>query len=223
MLISRNNISFSDFVLNLQYMEDKYNIKMDRKFNVNTCTKYPRKISRYLTYVLYKLGFIKGHHVLFAHSVSDVVALYFVYTQEPLTALGFWLLSHLFDNCDGDLARIRGEVDFKWGDIDVHLHLIMNMAFWVILSVTVSSVLIVPILASRVVLEFHRQQKGYGDRYGEKSQVWKIIVWPTNVNMMYLIYVIFACFSLIEVYLLLYAIYFIGASIGQSVKWMVER
>jgi len=219
----RNNISFSDFVFNLQYMEDEYNIKMNRKYNVNTCTKHPRKISRYLTYVLYKLGFIKGHHVLFAHSVSDVVALYFVYTQEPLTALGFWLLSHLFDNCDGDLARIRGESDPKWGDIDVHLHLIMNMAFWTILSVTVSPVLVVPILASRVVLEFHRQQKRYGDRYGEKSQAWKIIVWPTNVNMMYLIFVVFACLNLVEFYLLMYAIYFIGAAIGQSVKWMVER
>jgi len=108
-------MTFNAFVVKLQLMEDDYNEEIDRKFNVNTCTKYPRKVSRYLTFILYNFGFVKGHHVLAAHFISDLVALYYVYLQEPFGVLGFLLLSHLFDNCDGDLARIRGEADPKWG------------------------------------------------------------------------------------------------------------
>jgi len=216
----KKQMNFKDFVGRLQGMEDDYNKDIDRKFNVNTCTKYPRKISRYLTFILYKLDFIKGHHVLAAHFVSDLAALYYVYLQDPFGVLGFLLLSHLFDNCDGDLARIRGESDPKWGEIDVHLHLITNMVFWVILGFLFPFLVLI-LFAARVVCEAHRGEKKYSDRYGERSKLWYWLVLPTNVNMMYLSYIAFAIFGMVESYVVLYMVYHCIIAVGQSVKKII--
>jgi len=215
-------MTFNDFVTKLQSMEDDYNEEIDRKFNVNTCTKYPRMVSRYLTYFLYKLGFIKGPHVLLAHSASDLISLYFVYIGEPLYVLGFLLLSHLFDNCDGDLARIRDEADPKWGEIDVHLHLITNMAFWVIIGFhmlePITIYMLFALLGARVVCESHRSEKEYSKRWGERSRFWYWLVLPTNVNIMYLSYVPFALAGLLDIYVGLYAVYYYSIALGQSLK-----
>ena len=128
-------INFKDFVEKLQGMEDIYNERIGRRLNPRTFhIKHLRKISRYLTYFLYKLKFVKGHHILFVHFILDIVALFFVFLTMPLWAFIFWFIAHIFDHCDGDLARIRNEADMKWGDIDGHLHLGANIIFWVILG-----------------------------------------------------------------------------------------
>lgn len=216
------NIRFTNFVDRLQEMEDDYNRQINRRFNVNTCTKYPRKISRYLTFILFKLN-IKAPWVLAAHSISDLVALWFVALGNPLIALGFWLLSHILDNCDGDLARARNELDMKWGEMDVFLHLWANILFWIILALRTDLLFSAMILlGARVVQEYFRQKQTNETRYGERSKIWKFITWPTNVNMIYLSYVIFALWGLVDLYLALYATYFLLAAVGQSTVYVFK-
>lgn len=212
-------MNFKQFEENCQSLQSFYDESIGRTHNRDSFFHGVRDVSRYLTFVFYKMN-LRGQHILFAHFSCDAIALWCVIYSEPWQALLFWLLGHVLDNCDGDLARIRGETDPKWGEIDIHLHLIMNMLFWIVIGDTQ---IVMVILASRVVMEALRQGLRYSDRYGERSRLWKLAVLPTNVNMMYLSYVLFYYSGLVEVYLLLYAIYFIGASIGQSVKWMVKR
>jgi len=213
-------MSYKVFVENLQEMEDEYNEKMNRVQNVNTLTPYPRKWSRYLTYVLYRMNFVKGHHVLFIHFMSDVTVLWFVYTGKPLVVLLFLFISHILDNCDGDLARARNEADMKWGEVDNYLHLLSNMAFWIILATQTNPTIIVVLLSSRVINEMFRQKKEYKDRLGERNKIWQLVVWPTNVNIMYLLYVSAALIGGLFEFVYFYASYLTAGMLWQSVTWL---
>ncbi len=155
------------------------------------------------------------------HFTCDLGALTFVYFGYPLFALYLWLLGHILDNCDGDLARIRDEADPKWGELDVHLHLLMNLGFWVVLLFIYEyAILIGVILAARVLSEFHRSKTKI--RYGERSRLWKWIAYPTNINAMYVFYGISAATGMFEVFLFFYLAYIPGIALGQSLKTIEE-
>jgi phosphatidylglycerophosphate synthase len=196
----------------------EYDQKIDRIQNRDAFGCWIREGSYYLTWMFYQAG-LKGYHVLFLHFAFDLIALLFVYLGHPLVAAGFWFGGHVLDNCDGVLARARNEQDMKWGEIDVRLHLIANMIFWCIIGFQLEVTGIVMILlASRVVTEYFRQQKSNKNRYGERSRIWKIIVWPTNVNLIYAFYVVFFLAGLLDFYVWGYASYLFLAALGQSVR-----
>ena len=211
----------TEFLLKLERLQQEYDEELGRKYNQDAYSHKIREWSRYLTYYFYKAG-LKGHHVLFAHFMMDIAALVFVARGIPLLALTLWLIGHVLDNSDGDLARFRGEADSKWGEIDVHLHLIANMAFWVIIgfqaleAITVYALL--ALLAARVICESHRSEKSYSERWGERSRMWYWLVLPTNVNIMYMSYVVFALAGFLDVYVGLYACYYYSIFLGQSLK-----
>lgn len=178
-----------------------------------------RNGSYYLTYVFYKTGW-KAPQVLLLHFAFDLCALVMVALYEPLYALLYWLLAHVADNCDGALARARDETDMKYLAIDVHLHLWANMIFWVIVYAHTGSALAVALLAARVVMESFRSQTTNETRYGQKSRMWAIITKPTDMNVMYLLYVPFALAHQLEWYVAGYAIYYALAAVGQSAVWL---
>jgi len=207
-----------EFLLKLDYLQRQYDEELGRKYNRDAYSHKIREWSRYLTYYFHKVG-LKGHHVLFAHFVMDITALIFVASGSPLLALTSWLIGHILDNVDGDLARVRGESDAKWGEIDVHLHLIANMIFWLIIGVQANMGLqVMMILAARVVCESHRGEKKYSERWGERSRLWYWLVLPTNVNIMYLSYVVFALANVIDIYIVTYMLYYYSIALGQSLK-----
>jgi len=210
-----------EFLVKLDYLQREYDKELGRKYNRDAYSHKVREWSRYLTYYFHKVG-LKGQHVLFAHFVMDVTALVFVALDNPFMALTSWLIGHILDNMDGDLARVRGESDAKWGEIDVHLHLMANMAFWVIISFKmlepVTIYMLFALLAARVICESHRSEKKYSERWGERSRLWYWIVLPTNVNIMYLSYVPFALAGLLDIYVGLYAVYYYSIALGQLLK-----
>jgi len=211
-------LTMKEFILKLEHLQQDYDSSLGRKYNRDAYSHKIREWSRYLTYSFYKVG-LKGQHVLFAHFWCDLAALVSVFVQRPLFALGFWLTGHVLDNCDGDLARIRDEADAKWGEIDVHLHLIASMVFWVILGIQGDvMVQITMLLAARVVCESHRGEKKYSERWGEKSKLWYWLVLPTNVNIIYMSYVVFALIGELWIYVFLYTVYYYSIALGQSLK-----
>lgn len=210
-----------DFLLKLEHLQREYDKELGRKYNQDAYSHKIREWSRYLAYIFYKAG-LRGHHILFTHFACDIAALIFVALGSPLLALTSWLIGHILDNVDGDLARARGESDPKWGEIDVHLHLMANMAFWVIISFQMLEVvtiyMLIVLLATRVICESHRGEKKYSERWGERSRLWYWLVLPTNVNIMYLSYVVFALTGFLDVYVGLYAVYYYSIFLGQSLK-----
>jgi len=208
----------NEFFLKLDHLQKKYDKELGRKYNRDAYSHKIREWSRYLTYYFHKVG-LKGQHVLFAHFVMDITALIFVALGSPLLALTSWLIGHILDNVDGDLARARGESDAKWGEIDVHLHLIANMVFWVIIGVqTDMGLQVMMILAARVICESHRGEKKYSERWGERSRLWYWMALPTNVNIIYMSYVVFALFGAYGFYVALYLFYYYSIFLGQSLK-----
>lgn len=192
-----------------------YDTCIGRQYNQDSFGRWVREGSYYLTYIFYRLGF-KGHYVMFLHFGFDAVALYFVATGEPLFALAMWLIAHVADNCDGSLARYRGEADERWGQIDVMLHTWGQVVFWCILAARTDIRMIVVLLATRVVTEWHRGGFKTGERYGERSRLWKWAAQPTNVNIMYAAYAVFAVTGFEWYYVFLYMWYFVLIAVGQS-------
>ncbi len=143
-----------------------------------------RVASRRLTFVFYLVG-LKGPHILHAHFGVELVALAFVVRGEPLIAMVLWLTSYVLDNCDGDLARARGEASTGWGEVDNLGHIWANMMFWPIIGlITGAWPAVAVLLALRVIMEHHRgKYKTVGDRYGERSPIWRWIVFPTDITI----------------------------------------
>ena len=207
-----------EFLETLELRQQAYDGKLGRKYNRDAYSHKVRKWSRYLTYLFYRVG-LRGPHILFAHFQMDMCALYWVFWGQPLRALAYWFVGHVLDNCDGDLARARGESDPKWGEMDVHLHLVANMVFWVIIGIQVDmGSHVMMLLAARVVCESHRSEKKYSERWGERSRLWYWLVLPTNVNIMYMSYAVFALLGGLPTYIALYQMYYVAIAIGQSVK-----
>ncbi len=74
------------------------------------------------------------------------------------------------------------------------------------------------VLSLRVIMEYHRgQYRSVGDRYGERSRVWRIIVSPTDVTIMYLAYVPFALTGYLGWYIYGYLFYYLVAALGQGI------
>ena len=198
----------------LQVAEDK---RTGRKYNMDNFGHWLRVASRRLTYVFYLAG-LKGPHILLLHFITELIALVYVFLGSPFVAVVFWLISYILDNCDGDLARARGEAKPGWGEIDVLGHLWVNMIYWPLLGyITGAWPLVASILSVRVIMEAHRgKYKKVGDRYGERSKLWRWIVFPTDITIMYLAYVPFALYGCIEYYLYGYFFYYLLAAAGQS-------
>jgi hypothetical protein len=141
----------------------------------------------------------------------------FVWKHKSLIALSLWLFAHFLDNIDGQLARMRNEASVKWGKLDIHLHLIVNVLFWVIMHAPV-------VLAGRVICEVHRNRQGQDvdskGRWGEQSKLWYWLAKPTDINMMYLVWVPFALAGKLEYYVILYSSYYVVIALGQSVRWI---
>ncbi len=215
--------NYKTFVTLLESKQQKEDEATGRVYNQDTFGHWVRELSRRLTYLFFLAG-LHGPHVLFAHFIVDLVALYFVYLGSPLIALALWLLAHILDNCDGDLARARDEARPEWGHLDVLLHAWGNMIFWPILGFLTGSWYIVTlILALRVIMEHHRGQfKMVGDRYGERSQLWKWVAHPTNINIMYTAYVPFALAGQLEWYLYGYLGYYLLAALGQGIAFTLK-
>ena len=205
------------FERNLEHLQQEEDRLTGRVYNMDNFGHWLRVLSRRLTYVFYRAG-LHGPHVLFAHFVFDLAALYFVYIQMPLAALVPWLVAHVLDNCDGDLARARGEAKPGWGQIDNLMHTWGNMIFWSVLGIVTGAWhLVATILAIRVVMEHHRSSyRTVGERYGERSRLWSWIVFPTDVTIMYLLYVPFALAGHLGWYLLGYLAYYLVAALGQG-------
>lgn len=213
-------INIKEFKEKCAFQTMLYDQSIGREYNQDAIGKWVRNLSYYLVFICYRLG-LKGQHILLTHALCDLVALYFVYANKPIMALIFWLVAHVWDNVDGALARIRNEAHPKWGELDVHLHLVANMWFWIILALQTWNMGIVIILGMRVINEWHRDKIGM-ERYGEKSRMWKWLAYPTNVNAIYLSYVPFAYFNRLDIYIVIYLLYFSGIAIGQSLNYGVK-
>ena len=211
-------MKFTEFKNKCEKRASEYDMSIGRTHNRDAIGHWVRLASHYVAFPIYKAG-IKGQTVLFVHFGCDLVALICVLAGKPLIALFFWATGHFLDNIDGTIARIRGESDPKWGEIDIHLHLIANMIFWVILGVQADMGLqVMMLLAARVVCESHRNEKQYSERWGEKSRLWYWLALPTNVNIVYIGYVTFALLGAHEVYVVLYMTYYYSIALGQSLN-----
>jgi len=219
-------MSYKIFVEDLEYFQQLEDKRTGRVYNMDNFGHWLRVASRRLTYVFYRVG-LHGPHILLAHFVAELIAVYFVFTERPLIAISLWLFSYVLDNCDGDLARARGEAKPGWGVIDVLGHLWANMLYWPVLGyLTGAWPVVCAILCLRVIMEMHRgQHKTTGDRYGERSRLWRWVVLPTDITIMYMLYVPFALIGHIEIYLYCYLAYFGLASVGQSMVmiWRVAK
>jgi len=211
----RNYFHFKHQLDQLQRNEDA---RTGRVYNMDNFGHWVRVLSRRLTYVFYRAG-LSGPHILLAHLLVELLALYFVIQGEPLIAMALWLAIYVLDNCDGDLARARGEAKPGWGDIDNLGHTWANMIFWPIVGfLTGAWPAIAALLALRVVMEHHRGKfRTVGDRYGERSRLWRWIVFPTDVTIMYLVYVPFALGGRLEWYIAGYLFYYLTAAFGQGI------
>ena len=145
-------------------------------------------------------------------------------STSAFVALILWLLAHVLDNCDGDLARALDEARPEWGQLDILLHAWGNMIFWPILGFLTGSWQIVTlILALRVIMEHHRGRfQMVGNRFGEKSQLWMWVAHPTNINIMYTAYVPFALAGQLEWYLYGYLGYYFMAALGQGIAFTLK-
>lgn len=196
----------------------EYDTQIGRGHNRDAIGHWVRLASYYVAFPIYKVG-IKGQTVLFIHFGWDLAALSCVFVERLLLALFCWMIGHFLDNIDGTIARVRGEANPKWGEIDVHLHLIANMIFWLILMIQTEMYFVVwALLVFRMMCEFQRRKKKYSERWGERSRLWYWIVLPTNVNMIYFSYVVFALLGWIQVYIILYMVYYGGAVSGQLLQ-----
>jgi len=218
-----SKLPIKEFLFNLDILQRDHDKEIGRIQNRDAFSHKIRIWSRYLTYVFYKIG-LHGPHILLLHFICDSIALYFVWSSEPILACVMWFTGHILDNSDGDLARALDEADPKWGLIDTYLHLLGNMVFWLILSVQVPEMVkfFLVLFASRVANEWLRQQKEYGDRYGERNLVWRLVVLPTDVNIMYLLYVICALLNALNFYIMAYALYLIASALIQGSIWLHE-
>ena len=210
-------MKYNEFAGWLELMQRAEDKRTGRDLNMDNFGHWLRVLSRRLTWVFFMLG-LHGPQILFAHFITELIAIYCVFVGRPFIAVAFWLTSYILDNCDGDLARARGEAQPGWGVIDVLGHLWANMIYWPVLGyLTGAWPIVVAILCFRVVMEMHRgQHKKTGDRYGERSPLWRWIVFPTDITIMYLLYVPFALIGHIEIYLYCYLAYYALAAVGQS-------
>lgn len=222
-------MKYSEFANRLETLQQAEDAKNGRVYNMDKFGHWVRILSRRLTYIFYRIG-LHGPHILMSHFIVDVIALVYVFQGMPLSALVAWLISYVLDNCDGDLARARDEADPIWGVIDNVFHTYLNMIFWLVLAfITDQWILASWLLAFRVIMEHYR--RGFakpGDRYGERSKIMKWIALPTDINIMYIVYVPFAYFGMIplahfgyieglELYMTGYLIYYALASTGQLI------
>lgn len=215
-------MKIDEFVNICRQQTFEYDVSINRTHNRDAIGRWVRELSYRLSYVLVKLD-LRGQDVLMLHFGLDLAALSFVMLSEPLMALACWFFAHLLDNCDGVVARYRNEQDLKWGELDITLHLIANMAFWLIIGLQVGAqYMIAVLLAARVVQEYFRNKKTNKDRYGERSRMWKLIVWPTNVNAIYAMYVGVALLNWLDYYVLAYASYLTCAACYQVFQHFVE-
>lgn len=216
MLGFAHRMKYRDFKIRCEQLTSEFDETIGREYGRDAIGHWVRQMSIPVVYLCY-ISKIKAQWVLFAHFVSDGIALVFVYKNKPLIALSFWLFAHFLDNIDGQLARMRDETDMKWGKLDIHLHLIANMLFWVIINAPI-------VLAGRVICEVHRNRLGEDvdskPRWGEQSKLWYWLSKPTDINMMYLGWMSFALMGKIEYYVMLYSVYYVIIALGQSVKWM---
>lgn len=210
----RNYFHFQHQLDHMQRYQDEMT---GRVHNMDNFGHWVRVLSRRLTYVFYRIG-LKGPNILFSHFIVDLIALFLVWRGAPLGAMAAWLISYVLDNCDGDLARARGEANSGWGRVDSLLHTWGNAIYWPLLgALTGAWPVVAVVLALRVVMEHHRgQYQKTGDRYGERSRLWSWIVLPTDVTIMYLIYVPFALAGRLEWYLYGYLVYYLIAALGQG-------
>lgn len=211
-----------EFIAKAEYLQVLEDEKNGRLYNQDSFGHWVRDASRYLTFVFWKLGF-KAHYVLFMHFACDLPALFQVWQSNYVQALGLWALGHFLDNCDGDLARIRGEAKPEWGEIDVLLHTWANAGFWIILGLKTEAWLIVTgILALRVINQWHRGRFKNGERFGEKSRVLKWAAYPLNVNFMYFAFALFGILEQLNVYILSYFCYHAVVAGGQSLMLVYQ-
>lgn len=205
-----------EFIAKAEYLQVCEDEKNGRLYNRDSFGHWVRDASRYLTFVFWKLGF-RAHYVLFLHFVCDLLALFQVWQENYGQALGLWALGHFLDNCDGDLARVRGEARPEWGEIDVLLHTWANAGFWIVLGVKTEAWLIVSVvLALRVINQWHRGRFKNGERYGEKSQSFKWAAYPLNVNFMYAAFAVCGLLNVVSWYLWSYLVYHFFVVSGQS-------
>lgn len=211
-----------EFIAKAEYLQVCEDEKNGRLYNRDSFGHWVRDASRYLTFVFWKLGF-RAHYVLFLHFVCDLLALFQVWQENYGQALGLWALGHFLDNCDGDLARVRGEARPEWGEIDVLLHTWANAGFWIVLGVKTEAWLIVSVvLALRVINQWHRGRFKNGERFGERSKLLKWVAYPLNVNFMYAGFAFCGMFGLIPLYLQLYLVYHLFVALSQSVRLVFQ-
>ena len=201
----------------------KEDVRTGRKYNRDSFSHWIREAAYLVLYFLLPLGF-RGHHFLFIHFGIDLMALYFVWKEMPIAMFVCMMTAHWIDNMDGVAARYRNESHDDWGRLDILLHLLALMIFWIIVGcLTKMWVWIVALLSFQVVNMWHRAQlevkgeKFVVQRWGEKSYFWKLSVLPTNVAWIYTFYMIFALMNQLDLFIMGYTFYLGLAAMGQSI------
>ena len=217
-------MKFQDFTQRLEALQQAYDLSVGRKHSQDSFGHWVRKLSRYLTYVFYRVG-LKGPHILAGHILTDWLAVAALATHHVLTFAVLMVISHVLDNCDGDLARARNEADPKWEKFDHLGHTIANNAFWVVVALAYGqgeyTVLVVILLAARAILSFFRWVAGRRE-YGHKSGVWAFLAWPTNINAQHIGFALAVLFAMTYEYVLFFTWYYLFAALGRSLVAVKE-
>jgi len=213
-----------DFLASCEKMQQDHDSSVGRNYNQDSFGHWVRKASRYLTYIFFRLG-VRGEHLLFAHGVMDWLAIGAFATHHVWTALALMAAAHVLDNCDGDLARARGEASPEWQEVDHLFHTITNNLFWVMVALCYGQgqylVPAIIILPARNIMGYFRWRAGKRE-FGERGKLWSILTYPTNINVQHIGFALAVLSATTPYFIGFFAVYYLIASVGRSVLFVVE-
>jgi phosphatidylglycerophosphate synthase len=123
------NLSFNEVLEKSKRRNDSAN---------NSLHWFSSKFSKYISYVLIKIGVSADQATILFFLIGLIGALLFMSVSPILTLLGYvlWRLHIIIDMCDGDIARFNSSFSIRGAYWDAVIHSVLNPLYNILICVS---------------------------------------------------------------------------------------